>query len=128
MKKFLVMSIVLLTAGTIAAAALSGKDYVEKGKPGKVSGVLLEESAEWYVIDGVNKIAIHMGPVFYRDEIKLNLKENDKVTAEGFVYENELTVTKLIYNGKEYNFRDSNGDPLWAGRGNRQGNGLRSRN
>ncbi|MBN1500569.1 MAG: hypothetical protein JW982_10450 [Spirochaetes bacterium] len=125
MKKVLFLSLLLVASGSIAALALTGKDYVVKGKPGKISGVLKAESVEWYVVNGNEKTAIHLGPAGYRDDIKLNLKENDKVTAEGFIYDNELAVTRLYHNGKEYVFRDEAGVPLWSGNGNRRGDGLR---
>lgn len=127
MKKIITASIFILLSASLFAGTLRGKDYVQKGTVKTVSGKLFSQDGEWYLKSGSSVTALHMGPSFYHDEIKLQLKDNQNVEANGFMYKNDLAVVTLKVNSTIYKLRDKDGIPLWAGRGNKQGNGLRSK-
>ena len=127
MKKIIAVSIFVLLSASIFAGTLRGKDYVQNGTVKTVSGTLFSQDGEWYMKSGSSVTALHMGPSFYHDEIKLQLKDNQNVEANGYMYKNDLAVVTIKVDNKVYNLRDKDGIPLWAGKGNRQGNGLRSK-
>lgn len=122
-KILLIFAFILLVSISIFAE-LKGRDIVEKGKIREVNGYLTSDGNEWYLKTSDDKMLIHFGPEFYREEIGLNLKENMDIDIKGFIYKNEISPILIKFNGNKYTFRDENGKPKWAGKGHgtRQGN------
>ena len=120
-KFFLIIAFILLVSISIFAHT-NGRDVIDKGDVSAVSGVLISDGTEWYLDSSNKKMLIHLGPVFYRDEIGLKLEESKYIEITGYVYEDEVTPVSVNYDGKEYTFRDKDGRPAWAGRGSRDGN------
>ena len=102
------------------AGDLRGRDVAGKGNIQTMEGSLAYEKNEWYVTNSSGKFLIHIGPEFYQNEIGLKFKANEKVKITGYVYQNSIAPQTVTYNEKIYKFRDSNGRPLWAGRGKRR--------
>ena len=115
-KIFLAGAFVLLISISFFAS-MNGRDVIDKGNVSEVSGILSSDGIEWYLDTSGKKMLIHLGPVFYRDEIGLKLEDNNYIEITGYVYEDEITPVSVKYDGKEYVFRDKYGRPAWAGRG-----------
>lgn len=128
MKKIIILTAaVMLFTGTIFADSLRGRDVAEKGKIDSVKGTLELNDGEWYVKASGDKYLIHIGPDFYRDEIKLQLKSGKAVIVTGYMYQKSIAPQTISYNGKIYRFRDNNGVPMWSGRGNNRRNSSSNR-
>lgn len=68
-------------------------------------------------------ISVHLGPAFYieKQSVKINIKDIIEVTGSRVLYggESVIIAAELKKNGKILKLRDSNGVPLWSGRGNK---------
>lgn len=108
----------ILVAAPVCAEELSGSDYVRLGKPGTVTGTLFEEDGEWYLTAGERIYEVHLGnyTVLYPDG--LNLQTGEQAVIHGFIYQNNIAVISVETRGKTWTFRNEDGSPRWAGRGN----------
>lgn len=118
-KAFLLIGILVLlfVSSTSIFADLRGRDLTTKGEIKTFTGVVKIENSEWYLLSGNNKYLVHKGPEFYLEEIGIIINENDTISVNGYVVNNEITPIKITSNQKDYSFRDNSGRPLWAGRG-----------
>ena len=68
-------------------------------------------------------ISVHLGPSFYieKQSVKINIKDVIEVTGSRVLYDGESVIiaAEIKKNGKVLKLRDSNGVPLWSGRGNK---------
>ena len=91
---------------------------VNNGEITIMEGILISDNnGDWYLKAGNEKYLIHFGPDFYMDELKLDLKDNDKLKIEGFLYLNQIAPILFIHNNKEYRFWLKNGDSVWKNTG-----------
>lgn len=69
------------------------------------------------------KYTIHLGPKWYLDKQKLQLKVGDKVEVQGSEVnidsEQTIIAKEIIKNGHTLILRDQTGKPLWSGNTNR---------
>lgn len=128
MKKFTVLVSIFLFTGVLFADNFRGRDIAEKGKLQSIAGLAIYMDGEWYVENSTGRYIIHMGPEFYRDEIGIKLEKNDKIQVRGYVFKNDIAPQTIEHKNKIYKFRDSDGKPLWAGRGNRSRAGDKKNN
>ncbi|MGD8400992.1 MAG: hypothetical protein PVH64_08670 [Bacillota bacterium] len=129
MKKNLLVTLALLlltVTVTIAVNAaenrLSGKDFVQLGKPGTVSGSLLEKEGEWYLKTPAGAFNLHFGNHDYRAKTGIQLKTDKIAVVKGFIYGKDIAVSAITLDQKNYQFRRDDGNPLWAGNGNNRNN------
>jgi hypothetical protein len=119
MKKIIITGLVFLATATfISANDMNRREIAENGTMMEFSGTLEEENGEWTIETSTGTYDLHLGPEFFRDEIKLSLKEDSTVRVKGFTVDTDISVTEIIYQGKSYTFRDADGRPMWASRGN----------
>ena len=121
---FITSSIVVVNA-TETTLKKYGRDVVSTGKLGSLSGALFEKDGEWYLQSNNSTYELHIGNHNYRDEIGIDLQKDENVDVTGFVDKEDVSVVTIKIDGKEYRFREDDGRPMWAGRGNgrnRRGN------
>jgi len=114
-KSILVILLVMLAILLFAAHVhkMRGKDVVEKGKPAKISGELINEDGEWYLKKGKEKIEMHFGPEEYRKGLGVTIKPQKKFSAKGFIYKGSFAISTFTYNDTIVTLRDKNGKALW---------------
>ena len=96
---------------------LRGRDIVKQGKSVAMSGVLQADGNEWQLKSTSGVYNVHFGPERYRDEKGITLKDGKKISLTGFIVKKDIAVFTLELNGKKYTFRNKEGRPAWAGRG-----------
>lgn len=118
-RTFLLIGILLLlfVSSALIFAELKGRDLTTKGEIKTLTGVVKIENSEWYLLSENNKYLVHKGPEFYLEEIGLKINENNNITINGYVFNNEITPIRVTLDMIDYSFRDNSGRPLWAGRG-----------
>jgi hypothetical protein len=125
MKKFVLLCLTFvlvlpgihLFAAHAAEKTLSGKDFVRIGKPGTVSGSLLEKDDEWYLKTKNGVYDLHFGNHEYRAQTGIKLQTGKNATVQGFIYNKDVAVGTITIDHKNYQFRRTDGSPLWAGSG-----------
>lgn len=94
---------------------LKGRDYVNLGKLGTISGVLVQMGDEW----GLNAkgiiYVIHLGPGDFRASKGFVLKHGTAATVKGFIHGTDLSVTVIETEGQTIVLRDETGRPAWGG-------------
>jgi hypothetical protein len=105
------------------AGQLAGRDFVRLGKMATVSGVLQEKDGEWYLKADRTVYAMHLGNADYLARTGIQLKASKKATVKGFVYKTDLSVCTINMDNKQFQFRQDDGTPLWAGNGNGRNRG-----
>jgi hypothetical protein len=125
MKHFTIIAVLvaLLSAGTPAvslwaAESLSGRDIADRGSKVSLSGTLVEENGEWSLKTADRIYAVHLGNYTILYPKGINLKDGDSASVSGFLVGEDLSAIKLTSKGATYAFRQEDGTPLWAGRGN----------
>lgn len=130
MRKALFAGALFLAAAVAAFAQPTGRDIVESGRIATITGRLTEQDDEPYLITKEGKIALHLGPEWYRDEIRFPVKARGEATVEGYLDKKDMSPARITLDGKTYTFRDKNGQPMWrasaSGR-NGEGRGANSR-
>ncbi|MFC1534278.1 DUF4405 domain-containing protein [Thermodesulfobacteriota bacterium] len=94
---------------------LRGRDYVSLGKPGTLSGVLVQVGDEWGLkADGIT-YEIHMGPSDFRSSKGFVLKDGAEAAVTGFIHGTDISVTVIETGGQALVLRDETGRPAWSG-------------
>lgn len=107
----------------VEASQLKGRDYVGLGKLETHMGILVRLGEEWGLKSADRVFEIHMGPAEYRASKGFTLKEGEKATVSGFVYQSNLSVASMESGGKAITLRDETGRPVWSGSGFGRGAG-----
>lgn len=119
-KKILIISMVLVFgAAALFAHDVTGRDVVGSGELVTIEGTLRYESPEWYLDTEVGSYLLHFGNRSYLESTGITLEEGSEISVEGFAQGNDIAVVSAAADGKTYSFRDKDGVPFWAGRGNR---------
>lgn len=100
-----------------SAEKLKGRDYVRLGKPGTVSGTLVQVGDEWGLKVTGNTYEIHMGPSDFRASQGFVLKDGAEAAVTGFIYGNNISVTVMETAGQKIVLRDETGRAAWSGSG-----------
>jgi hypothetical protein len=104
-----------------------GRDIVDSGRIATLSGRITEQDDELYLVTNQGKIALHLGPAWYREQIQFPARARGEATVEGYVDKKDMSPSRITFGGKSYLFRDNDGQPLWRGDSrNGQGRGGRS--
>jgi hypothetical protein len=113
----LILSGIHLIATRAAGKDLAGKDFVRVGKPGTVSGSLLEKDGEWYLKTKTGVYNLHFGNHEYRAQTSIKLRTGKNAAVKGFIHAKDVAVGTITIDNKNYQFRRADGSPLWAGSG-----------
>ncbi len=128
MKKALFAGALLLAVAAIAAAQPTGREIVDSGRIATISGRLFEQDGELYLNTKDGRIALHLGPEWYRNQIRFPARARGEATVEGYLDEKDMSPARITFDGKTYTFRDNDGQPMWRGDSrNGQGRGARGR-
>ncbi len=119
---------VLSAAFVFAQSAAPKTPKYDKATGTKVKGVVDElkvvpgkdEGTHFYLVDGTNKILIHVGPEKFLKEIEASYSKGDKVevvgskvkSAEG---EDEILAKEITKDNNTVTLRDGKGEPAWHG-------------
>jgi hypothetical protein len=126
MRKATFAGIVLLSVVAGAFAQPLGRDIVESGRIATISGRLTEQDDELYLVTSQGKIALHLGPAWYKDQIQFPARARGEATVEGYLDQKDMSPSRVTLGGKSYTFRDKDGQPMWRGDArNGQGRGGR---
>jgi len=99
---------------------IRGRDIANNAPLTTISGVLEEKDAEWYLKSGSTTYSLHIGNHEYRDSTGIKLEPGKNASVKGFTKNTDVAVASITMDNQEYRFRDDNGRPLWAGKGNRR--------
>lgn len=130
MNKGFFLGALFLATAVAAMAQPTGRELVDSGKLATVTGRLTEQDDEYYVVTNQGRIALHLGPEWYRDEIRFPSKARGEVTVQGYLDKKDMSPSSITVDGRTYTFRDKDGQPMWRGAGgdrNGQGRGGRGR-
>jgi len=123
MKRFTIIAlfVALSAAATLwAADSLAGRDIVDQGLKATLSGTLVEENGEWSLRTVGKTYAVHLGNYSILYPKGIGLKDGEQASVSGFLVGEDVSAISLASNGRTYTFREEDGTPLWAGRGNRR--------
>jgi len=123
LKKILLITLTLIFVASMTllfADELRGKDIIASGKLETFQGSLKYNSPEWYLETENHTYQLHFGNREYLETSGIELRNRERIKIEGVVLGDDVVVYNAIVAGKTYRFRDRNGAPLWAGRGNQK--------
>jgi hypothetical protein len=119
-KKILIISMVLVFgAAALFAHDVTGRDVVDSGALVTLEGTLRYESPEWYLDTQEGSYLLHFGNRGYLESTGIPIEDGKKLSVEGFAEGSDIAVVSASADGKTYSFRNRDGVPFWAGRGNR---------
>ena len=124
-KKILIVSMVmvlgaaLLGASILVAHDLTGRDVVETGEVKTLEGTLHYDANEWYLNTDEGSYLLHFGNRDYLESTGIDLKEGDRISVGGFSAGSDVAVVSVKSDGETFIFRNADGTPRWAGRGER---------
>jgi len=119
-KTLFIFSILLMTVGAFASDTdFSGRDISDKGSLLTMEGTFQIDDSEWYLQTKDQLYIVHKGLDWYTEEIGFFPQEGEQITINGFVLGDEISPCTILIGSTSYAFRDSEGSPLWGGRGNR---------
>ncbi len=105
------------TVETIKGEVLSTSTQKGNGRSIGLHAVIKTENGE---------VPVHVGPVWYLEDISLNLQKGDEIEVVGsrIDYEGESTIiaAKISRGDKTFDLRRENGIPNWAGNQGRKVN------
>ena len=93
----------------------------------RLEGMLVFEDPEWYLDTGDDNVALLLGNRSYLESLDTELKEGGKAEVFGIMEDDGLSVVRISTEDGEILLRNESGVPLWAGNGNRSGNGQHQR-
>ena len=114
-----ILLMVFVAAAWGFAHDLEGKDIAAEGTIISVAGSLKVEEDELYLKTKEAVYLIHLGPEWYSEEIGFAKVDGRSAVIEGFAVSEEIAPVTILVDGNIYTYRQENGLPAWAGRGNR---------
>ena len=128
MKNALFAGALLVAAIVGVSAQPTGSEIVSSGRIATISGRLIEQDDELYLVTKEGKVALHLGPEWYREEIRFPSRARGEATVEGYLDKLDMSPARVTFDGRTYTFRDKDGQPMWRGDArNGQGRGGRNR-
>ncbi|MBN2323674.1 MAG: hypothetical protein JXQ30_08065 [Spirochaetes bacterium] len=124
-KKILIVSLVALIGAALAGATVlvahdvNGRDVVETGEVVTLEGTLRLEAYEWYLDTDDESYLLHFGNRAYLESTGIDLAEGDRISVDGFAGGSDIAVVSVKSDGETFIFRNTDGTPRWAGRGER---------
>ena len=85
---------------------VAGESQMNRGAEGSYILFRTSEGKELHLI---------VGPVWFLDSLKLNLRTGDSISVSGhYEADGDLVVFKITKDGVDYTLRNTEGHPLWA--------------
>jgi hypothetical protein len=117
-KKILLITLVFsVVAAALFAHDITGKDIVDRGSMIAVAGTLRYDGLEWYLDTDDGSYLLHFGNREYLESTGIELEGGVSCEIEGLAEGSDIAVISATIDGNSYAFRDDDGTPLWAGRG-----------
>lgn len=114
----LALAAMLVPAASLFAVEqeeLVGRDIVELGTVGTVTGTLVAEADEWQLQVGDTLYDLHLGQFGHDGETTAALEAGAEATVDGFLYGEHIAPITLTTGDTTLRFRDEEGRPLWSG-------------
>jgi hypothetical protein len=122
LKKLLIITVVMVLGGSLLFAEnITGRDIVKTGAFTTKSGTLKYEAPEWHLVTKDGSYQLHFGNRNHLTSTGMELEDGKYCKIEGIATGKDIAVVSATIKGKTYTFRDENGIPEWAGKGNRRG-------
>lgn len=99
------------------AESLSGRDIAERGTLKTLTGLLKEKDREWFLKTPEQEYELHLGNYEAIYPRGIELKEGTTAEVYGFVHGVSVAPVWVKNQNRTYKFRDKDGTPLWAGKG-----------
>jgi len=117
--RVLVLSILLIgsAAAGAFAADLVGREVVDQGIIGTVTGTLVYQDSEWFIDTEDGLFLVHLGNHDFVDGTGMELSEGDEATVYGFIAGQDIAAVNVTLGSEVYALRSEDGFPLWAGSG-----------
>jgi len=128
--RVLVLGILLIwsAAAGAFAADLVGREVVDQGTIGTVTGTLVYQDSEWFIDTEDGLFLVHLGNHDFVDGTGMELSEGDEATVYGFIAGQDIAAVNVTLGSEVYALRSEDGFPLWAGSGRMRnqetGNGM----
>jgi hypothetical protein len=124
-KKILIVSLVIVLGAALVGASilvahdLNGRDVVETGEMTALEGTLRYDASEWYLDTNDGSYLLHFGNRAYLEKTGMDLEEGERISVDGFAEGSDIAVVSVKSDGETFIFRNADGTPRWAGRGER---------
>lgn len=117
--RVLVLSILLIgsAAAGVFAGDLVGREVVDQGTIGTVTGTLVYQDSEWFIDAEEGLFLVHLGNHDFVDGTGMELIEGDEATVYGFIVDQDIAAVNVTLGAEVYTLRSEDGFPLWAGSG-----------
>lgn len=117
--RVLVLSILLIgsAAAGAFAADLVGREVVDQGTIGTVTGVLVYQDSEWFIDTEDGLFLVHLGNHDFVDGTGMELNEGEEAIVYGFIAGQDIAAVNVTLGSEVYALRSEDGFPLWAGSG-----------
>jgi len=117
--RLLVLSILLIgsAAAGAFAADLVGREVVDQGTIGTVTGALVYQDSEWFIDTEDGLFLVHLGNHDFVDGTGMELNEGDEAIVYGFIAGQDIAAVNVTLGSEVYALRSEDGFPLWAGSG-----------
>ncbi len=113
----------VISAHTVMAADLKGRDIALMGQKVKLEGVLKPAGEEWVLFSGGKNYGLHFGPREYLASLGVVRKKGEHAVVRGFLYKGNVSVAHVETGGKAPVLRDESGRPTWSGTRHARGAG-----
>ena len=97
------------------AEELTGREIVEQGVMGSVTGTLVPEGEEWRLQAGGKLYELHLGQYGHDGQAASALRAGAQATVNGFISGDHISPITLETGGATLRFRAEDGRPLWGG-------------
>lgn len=97
------------------AEKLTGREIVEQGVRGSVTGTLVPEGEEWRLQAGGKLFELHLGQYGHDGQATEALRAGAQATVNGFISGDHISPITLEMGGTTLRFRAEDGRPLWGG-------------
>ena len=114
----LALAVTLVPAASLFAEdadVLTGREIVEQGVRGSVTGTLVPEGEEWRLQAGGKLYELHLGQFGHDGQTASALRAGAHATVNGFISGDHISPITLETGGTTLRFRAEDGRPLWGG-------------
>jgi len=119
LKKILIITLIMVVGATLLFADVPfGREILDEGNAITVTGTLKYDTSEWYLKTKDGSYLLHFGNKTWLESTGIVLKDGEECSIKGISTEDDIVVSKATVDGKTYSFRDKDGIPLWAHKGN----------
>ena len=120
--RVLVLSILLIGSAAAGSFAgdLIGREVVDQGTIGTVTGVLVYQDSEWFIDTEEGLFLVHLGNHDFVEGTGMELSEGDEAAVYGFIAGQDIAAVNVTLGSEVYALRNEDGFPLWAGSGQRR--------